>query len=262
MSAVSRLWRRAPAWRFFLYASVLFLILGVLFPTPIVARHMAWTEILTRYLPSWASPSPNAQDSTASNDNANPSQPDTGNPKGDLTDPARFITPDITLAMTGVIPFGGHSLPLPAGIWHPVLSGQYGPNARMSLNVLARTDRGIVTGVIIASTTDQDVPRDVVEDAYNHCHDDRNYHSTVLADRPDGKTECTYLTAAYMGPNASISSDPLIQLAFKRLVTLGFPMLHCSLLPAGYIAAGHRKVQKAHHRLPICLLPHSQGQWC
>ncbi|WP_336944817.1 hypothetical protein [Asaia sp. HN010] len=224
MSAVSRLWRRAPVWRFFLYAGGFFLVLGLIFPTPFITRHTGWAHALTRYLPSFGSSPDKGEAESAAGSSTSPGQ---GSPDGqgnDLSDPARFITPDISAALTGAIPFGGHNLPLPAGVWHPVLSGQYGPNERMLLNVLVRTDRGIVTGVMIASTTNQDVPLDVVEDAYNHCHDDRNYHSAVLAERPDGETECTYVAPAFMGANNTTLGDTLLQLAFKRLTTLGFPM--------------------------------------
>ncbi|NVN01316.1 hypothetical protein [Asaia siamensis] len=179
---------------------------------------------LTRHLPSFGSSSDQGATDTVATDGSPSAQASASGSTNDLTDPTRFIVPDISTAFTGIIPFGGHSLSLPAGVWHPVLSGQYGPNGRMLLNILARTDRGIVTGVMIASTTNQDVPLDVVEDAYNHCHDDRNYHSSVLAERPDGQTECTYISVAYMGSNGPLTTDPLIQLAFKRMTTLGFPM--------------------------------------
>jgi len=255
MSAASRLWRRAPAWRFFLYCFGLFLILGLLFPTPFVTRHMGWTHALTRHLPSFGGSAPKEP----SSDSASASPDGSGGAGPDLSDPDRFITPDIATAITGLLPFAGHTLPLPAGVWHPVLSGQYGMNGAISLNVLARTDRGVVTGVIIASTTNQDVPRAVIEDAYNHCHDDRNYHSTIFADHPDGKTECSYITAAYMGPNTAISSDPLIQLAFKRLSALGFPMPSVFIVASWLNSAGVNDRVKGSTNVTMLLAPTQKG---
>jgi len=174
-------------------------------------------------------------------------------------DPARFITPDINTAIAGAVPFGGHSLPLPAGIWHPVLSGQFGANDMMSLIVLARTDRGIVTGVLIATTTSHDLPRESVEDAYNRCHDDRNYHSTVLAEQPDGKTECSYIASAFMGANASISPDPLIQLAFRRLSTLGFPMPSVFIVASWLNSSGANDPVKGSTAVSLLLAPTRAG---
>ncbi|RUT25251.1 hypothetical protein C0V97_11695 [Asaia sp. W19] len=136
----------------------------------------------------------------------------------------RLIAPDITTAMVGSIPFGGHTLPLPAGIWHPVLTGQYGPGGQMLINILVRTDRGVVTGVIVARTATEQLPIDIVQQATSHCHDDRNYSAQIFADRADGRSECAFVANAVMGPNGVISSDELIQLAFKRLSALGFPM--------------------------------------
>ncbi|WP_122039723.1 hypothetical protein [Asaia bogorensis] len=257
MSASSRLWRRAPAWRFFLYTTFLFLVLGLIFPTPFVSRHTGWLHALTRHLPSFGSKTPSDPDAPPETDETRGNS--TGSAGPDLNDPERFVTPDIATAITGAIPFGGHSLPLPAGVWHPVLSGQYGLNGMMSLNVLVRTDRGIVTGVLIASTTNQELPRDVIENAYNHCHDDRNYHSTILADHPDGKIECAYLTAAYLGPNGAISTDPLIQLAFKRLTTLGFPMPSLFVVASWLNSSGAGESTKGSTNVTLLLSPTRPG---
>lgn len=257
MSTVSRLWRRAPAWRFFLYACGFFLVLGLIFPTPFVTRHTGWVHALTRHLPSFGSPSGEEASNSASPDA--PAQNGVGGQNSDPMDSPRITTPDISKAIAGAVPFGGHSLPLPDGVWHPVLDGQYGLDGRMSLIVLARTDRGIVTGIMIASSTNQDVPRDVVEDAYNRCHDDRNYHSTVLAEHPDGQTECTFITSAYMGPSGAITNDPLVQLAFKRLTTLGFPMPSLFVLGSWLYNHGASDSAKGATYVSLLLAPTQPG---
>lgn len=217
MSAFSRLWRRASLWRLTIYVTFFFTIMGVLFPMPWMLAKAPWLgRVPGVQRPAAQHDGSSGQASTS--DQAPPSQGDT--PDGTN----RLMTPDITTALTGSIPFGGHTLPLPAGVWHPVLSGQFGPNGLILINIMVRTDRGVVTGVMIARTATEQLPIDVVHAATEHCHDDRNYVSRIYADRIDGRNECAFVANAVMGPNGAISSDELIQLAFKRLMALGFPM--------------------------------------
>ena len=116
-----------------------------------------------------------------------------------------------------------------------------------------------MTGVLIANTTSREIPREAVETAYNRCHDDRNYRSTVLADRPDGKTECSFLATAFMGPNGVISSDPLTQLAFKRLSTLGFPMPSLFIVASWLNSNGTTEPVKGSTAVSLLLAPTRPG---
>lgn len=214
MSAFSRLWRRAPLWRWSLYGAVFFLGLGLLFPTPYLLHRFPF---LTK-IPGSAAHRGQTNDQPGA-----PSAPDAGQaPSGSTPAPPpgpdRVGAPDINTTFSGGIPFGGHTLPLPAGMWHPVLTGQVGPGGAVLFTILARTDRGIVTGVIIARISSRPQPGQSADGVENSCHDDRNFASRVLSEGHNGLLEC-WAVARSVG-----SSSDLVNAAFQRLHTLGFPI--------------------------------------
>ncbi|BAT20342.1 hypothetical protein [Asaia bogorensis] len=254
MSAFTRLWRRAPAWRLMIYIMIFFTIMSLFFPLPWMLAHAPWLQ----RLPGMQPPNGAATASTARDqavNNGQGSQAQAGAP--DETN--RLMTPDITASLTGTIPFGGHTLPLPAGVWHPVLTGQFGPGGLMLINILVRTDRGVVTGVMIARTATEQLPLDVVQSAASHCHDDRNYSAHIYADRPDGRNECAFIANAVMGPNGAISSDELIQLAFKRLSALGFPMPSLFVVANWILSSGATDATKGSSGITYLLAPTKTG---
>ncbi|AQS88966.1 hypothetical protein AA101099_2031 [Neoasaia chiangmaiensis NBRC 101099] len=213
MSAASRLWRRAPLWRWSLYLTVFFTVLAALYPTPRLLHRIPQLSRLPgsdthRRAPVTAPE--NASSSTAADPNASGDNAAAG--------PDRVGAPNINTALTGGIPFAGHTLPLPAGVWHPVLTGQVGPGGAILFNILARTDRGIVTGVVIARTTIRPQPGQSIDGIENSCHDDRNFMSRILSEGRGGILEC-WSVARSTG-----SSSELINTAFQRLHTLGFPV--------------------------------------
>ncbi|WP_367159409.1 hypothetical protein ABUE34_09055 [Kozakia baliensis] len=218
MSAASRLWRRAPLWRFSLYSCIFFLVLAAFFPTPRLLHLLPWLSRLpgsTAHHPaSQGGPNP-------------PTAPDgqnqAGNNNNEPLSADRVGAPDINASFTGGIPFGGHTLPLPAGTWHPVLSGQIGPDGAMLVNIMVRTDRGIVTGVMIARTNAKPLPAQGVDAIENPCHDDRNFSSHIASEGNNGVLECWRVSRATLN-NGTVSSDDLIRMAFERLHTLGFPV--------------------------------------
>ncbi|NVN23287.1 hypothetical protein HW511_02690 [Asaia siamensis] len=253
MSAFTRLWRRAPVWRSMIYLMVFFTIMSLFFPMPWMLSHAPWLQ----RIPGMQRP---GAPSASSADNQ-PAAPGSGAPAPDapVDNTNRLITPDITTALTGTIPFGGHTLPLPAGVWHPVLTGQFGPGGLMLINILVRTDRGVVTGVMIARTATEQLPLDVVQAATSHCHDDRNYASHIYSDRPDGRNECAFVANAVMGPNGAISSDELIQIAFKRLSALGFPMPSLFVVANWILSSGATDATKGSSAVTYLLAPTKPG---
>ena len=256
MSAFPRLWRRAPLWRFAIYVTIVFTALGLFFPMPWMLAEAPWlSRIPGIQLPAGAvrpqMQNPPDQNAAPQDNQEQQSPPDNGT--------SRLIAPDISTAMVGSIPFGGHTLPLPAGVWHPVVTGQYGRGGRMLINILVRTDRGVVTGVIVARTATEQLPVDIVQEATNHCHDDRNYSAQIFADRTDGRSECAFVANAVMGPNGMISSDELIQLAFKRLSALGFPMPSPFIVANWIQSSGATDVNKGTSAVTYLLSPTKTG---
>lgn len=210
MSAFSRLWRRAPLWRWSLYGSVGFLGLAALYPTPFMLRHAPWLA----HVPGTTAPaSPSSGGSPPSSD-----AQQSGAAQQPGNSPDRVAAPSMNASFVGSVPFNGHTLPLPAGTWHPVLTGQVGPGGVQLFNILARTDRGVVTGVIIARTTTRPLPADATAGLDDTCHDDRNFAARVMSDGQNGVREC-WSVAESTG-----SANELITTAFQRLHTFGFPV--------------------------------------
>lgn len=256
MSAFPRLWRRAPLWRFAFYVMIVFTVLGLLFPMPWMLAKAPW---LSR-IPGMQPPAGTAPSRTQNSSDQEAASQDTQGQQNTPDDgTSRLIAPDITTAMVGSIPFGGHTLPLPAGVWHPVVTGQYGAGGRMLINILVRTDRGVVTGVIVARTATEQLPIDIVQAATSHCHDDRNYSAQIFADRPDGRNECAFVANAVMGPNGVISSDELIQLAFKRLSALGFPIPSLFIVANWIQSSGATDASKGTSAVTYLLSPTKTG---
>lgn len=213
MPAFSRLWRRAPLWRWSIYTGTFFLVLAALYPTPRLLHQFPW---LNRIPGSDAPRNASAPQAGASAGAQPQSNTASGN-KGPLG-PDRVGEPDINTTFSGGIPFGGHTLPLPAGMWHPVLTGQIGPGGAILFTILARTDRGVVTGVVIARVSSRPQPGKSADGVENSCHDDRNFASHILSEGHNGLLEC-WSVARSVG-----SSSDLVNAAFQRLHTLGFPI--------------------------------------
>jgi len=230
MSAFTRLWRRAFLWRLCLYVSVISCALTLVYPPPYLLRAVPPLKPMIAEINHLLGRSPTPQaptpDSTASNDAAPP--PGAAAPAGTpsaASDPAnteQVATPPITADLQGGIPFAGRVLPLPAGIWHPVLSTQAGPHRELLTNVLVRADRGIVTGVIVAHGSTASIPANSVSDLENGCHDDRNYLSKIVTGGPQ-TFEC-WTTNYTMLEQHPMTNNQDVNEAFERLHVLGFPL--------------------------------------
>lgn len=151
------------------------------------------------------------------------SQPDGqqgAQPGGDPGLGDQIGVPDPGIAQHGSITIAGRTLPLPAGDWHPILTARSGAHGELSQQVLARTDRGVVSGVIVVRATQQPVPADLAEQLETPCHDDRDY-AAHISDKAGVSQECSYTSNAVL-ENQSVSTDPFITAAFSRMRTLGF----------------------------------------
>ncbi|MBB3883034.1 hypothetical protein [Acetobacter oeni] len=226
MSAASRLWHRAPLWRFALFGLIFFSAVTVLYPAqwllhafpPFARLTHKVDHMLGRDVP----PAAGTPGETASGETGEATPPagpgDTNAPAGT----GMAAAPPIDSELQDILPFAGRQLPLPAGVWHPVVTTQDGPHGELTSNVLVRTDRGVVTGVIIARATTASVPPDGVGEIEAPCHDDRDYMRRVLPSASHS-TQCvaTYSTITV---SDNVSGSATINWAFKRLHVLGFPM--------------------------------------
>ncbi|EHH68972.1 hypothetical protein [Gluconobacter morbifer] len=229
MTAFGRLWRRAPLWRTSLCMTVGALGLAAFYPTPALKKAMPW---LPGHLPG--------QHPSASGPQG-PGGPGPNGPGGNAPDsPADQVgIPDPGITERGSLTIAGRILPLPAGDWHPILTARSGPKGELSQQVLARTDRGVVSGVIVARATQQPLSADFAEQLETPCHDDRDYASHIV-EKPGVSQECSYTSNAVLA-NKTVSTDPFITAAFNRMRTLGFPIPTLMINVGWYHAAFQSK---------------------
>ncbi len=132
MSAWGRLWRRAPAWRFCLFGAVGMTALAAMFPpTPPdwLARWHPWQRTAS------ADPAPRFV-----------AQPDAPPPAY-----ATFEMPAFGHMRSGIIPFAGRQLPLPAGQWQELAIARNRGRLMETISLLARIEDGRMTGLVIAT---------------------------------------------------------------------------------------------------------------
>ncbi len=135
MSAVGRLWRRAPAWRLSVAAAVAFTVLAAMFP-----------PTLPRWLFERVAPAANPQ--AANRDDGPRYAPQPPQPPPDYGIAA---FPPAGPGRTGIIAFAGRQLPLPAGSWQElVLARSAGVAEQASL--FARIEHGRLTGLLLAAS--------------------------------------------------------------------------------------------------------------
>ncbi|WP_130732161.1 hypothetical protein [Komagataeibacter xylinus] len=177
MSAFSRLWYRAPLWRLCLYLILPFVVLTFVFPPAYLTRRLPRLAQIATAIHNRLG----MQDAPADGDQAGGGGPGDG---------VVTMMP-MTDRLTKAIPFAGRILPLPAGVWHPIINVIEGPHGELLENVLVRVQGHVVTGLIVAKGTTQPVP-DVASPPMDiECHDDRNYMSHVGASHPP-MTECWF----------------------------------------------------------------------
>ncbi|GBQ67790.1 hypothetical protein AA103196_1771 [Ameyamaea chiangmaiensis NBRC 103196] len=224
------MWVRAPLWRLCLYLTVFFAALALIYPAPYLLRAVPVLDPIVSRVNHWlgrdtaptAAPAP-SDNGAASGGGGSAAVPPPAADSSAASDPAnteQVATPPITADLHAAIPFAGRILPLPAGTWHPVLSTQAGPHRELLTNVLVRTDRGVVTGVVVAHGSTSSMPPSTVSDLENGCHDDRNYMSRVVPAGPRGM-EC-WTTNYAMLDQKPMTMNPDVNAAFERLHVLGF----------------------------------------
>jgi hypothetical protein len=128
MSAFGRLWRRAPVWRVSLVCAIVSTALAAMFPPAI---------------PRWAADRVGA----AGADLAPKFVPQTA-----AVDPAHGIElPPLGTGRSGIIPFAGRQLPLPAGAWQELVLAKSGAGMAVQAVLLGRIDGQRLTGLMMAT---------------------------------------------------------------------------------------------------------------
>ena len=140
MSAIGQLWRRAPAWRLSVVTAIVCTALAAMFPPPLPhvgsghgARQMG---TITAASPAAVAPP------------AAPAAHFAPLPDPAPIDGASVEVPYTSADRSGVIPFAGRQIPLPAGIWKDLLIARLGGAVPGQLQVLGRIENGHLTGLL------------------------------------------------------------------------------------------------------------------
>ena len=198
MSSFARLWRRAPVWRFCLVSAIAFTGLAVMFP-PV--------------RPSWL------PDHTAPTAPRFVPQPEAAPPKYGQLD-----LPPPGPGRSGVIPFSGHRLPLPAGSWQDLVLAQGSGAMAVQVELLTRTDDQTLTGLELAAAPS---PLSTADKGYSNgsaCYAPNTiaHQNIPVPDASPLSHECWTLSAVTMtGEDAAIKKDEVLQRGLDRLRDVG-----------------------------------------
>ncbi|MFT8718424.1 hypothetical protein [Acetobacter sp.] len=217
MSAFTRLWRRAPLWRLSLIGMVACGGLTALYPPHWLVNLYPPIGKLVHHAPPASSGEGEEQGSAGDGGSA----PASGGSNDYRSGQA--AAPPIDADLRDVIPLAGRQFPLPVGIWHPVLTEQNGPHGEIVSNVYVRTDRGVVTGVILVRATTVSIPANLSSVPHPSCDREEGILFRRVLPSPPGTTECV-MTNVTQPPMGEAASREDIDWAFHRLVLLGFPM--------------------------------------
>ncbi|MCX5616243.1 hypothetical protein NQF87_04550 [Bombella sp. TMW 2.2559] len=207
---VFSLWKQAPLWRLCFIMGIGSMILAAFFPTPWLKQQAPW---LPGTAPQTTHPSHGAASDETSTGH---SEAETG-PAGQM--PVHLQYPSMSEVVRNHVVLGGHTIPLPRGEWHPILSAQISSDSPLSFLALVRTHQGAVTGLIIAQATQQPIPLDRAGNATSICHDDRNFLNHSLPLSPAGEDCIGSGTVVIQG--SDVSTNPLINQSIARLQALG-----------------------------------------
>ena len=139
MTAIGRLWRRAPAWRLTLAAAVAATGLAAMFPPA---------------LPRWpfaARPAPAAGGAVPG---AAPSARYVPQPDAPPPDYGTIESPPLGAGRSGIVPFAGRQVPLPAGTWQELVLGRSGGADAVQVTVFGRMDARRLTGLMLLAAPD------------------------------------------------------------------------------------------------------------
>lgn len=202
------LWKQAPLWRLSFMIGLGGLVMAAFFPTPWLKKQAPW-------LPGMAPAATHAPHDSAHADGG-PGNADNA-PSGPM--PVHLQYPSMSEIVRDRVILGGHTIPLPKGEWHPILSAQISNESPLSFLALVRTHQGAITGLIIAQATQQPIALDRAGNVTGICHDDRNFLNHSLPVSPAGEDCIGSGTVVIQGND--VSTNPLINQSIARLQALG-----------------------------------------
>lgn len=135
MSTWGRLWRRAPAWRFCLFGALGMTALAAMFP-----------PTAPDWLTGWR-PWHGARGSAS----ADPAPHFVPQPAAPPLTYSSFQMLSFGHTRSGIIPFAGRQLPLPAGQWQELAIARNKGSLLETIALLARIEDGHMTGMVIAT---------------------------------------------------------------------------------------------------------------
>lgn len=204
------LWKQAPLWRLCFIVGIGSLVMAAFFPTPWLKKRAPW-------LPGTAPAAAHAPHDLSSGSTEEGQHEAENEPAGQL--PVHLQYPSMSEIVRDHVVLGGHTMPLPRGEWHPILSAQISSASPLSFLALVRTHQGAVTGLIIAQATQQPIPLDRTGNMTGICHDDRNFLNHSLPVAPSGEDCIGSGTVVIQG--SDVSTNPLINQSIARLQALG-----------------------------------------
>jgi hypothetical protein len=150
MSAVGRLWRRAPAWRLCVIACVASAALAAMFPPAVPswwpARLKGAGAVQTGTMAlAPAGVAPMSAPGVLAPSHFIPQ------PEGAPPDDGGLVVLHPGAERSGVIPFAGRQVPLPAGVWTDLVLARIGGPVPGQEEVLGRIEDGQLTGLVQAS---------------------------------------------------------------------------------------------------------------
>lgn len=149
MTVIGRLWRRAPAFRVCVVLAIASSALGAMFPPHLPASMRARLQGHGDALDGQAHYTPSA---------------DLPPPDYSLVD-----LPPLRDGRSGVIPFAGRQLPLPAGKWVEVALARDHESPPVQAIVLGRIQSGAMTGMILVTGTPPVVPNAQAPPRFSPC---------------------------------------------------------------------------------------------
>lgn len=233
MSAIKELWKRAPLWRICVIITFISGFLVFLFPSPLVKSHFASLSSISdnfwQLFPATQKPS---------------------NPDQKEHPPARSVEiPPMDAEFIGMVHFAGREIPLPFGKWHPLISYRDSTSRyEIITKLFVRYEKGIVTGLILAQSSPQEVPLSATRMMESECHNPFNFFNSGLPQ--DGhRVECWMTSPIRVAGNVLMTSNQALQdilgpqmhytpAALQRLMIMSF------MLPPVFVDAGWNYIEK------------------
>ncbi len=211
MTALGRLWRRAPAWRLTLATAVVLTALAAMFPP----ARLPWPPRL-----SWGRPPAAGSDGAAP-----PTARFLPQPEPPPSDYGMVAFPPLGPGRTGIIPFAGRQVLLPEGSWQELALARSGGAAPEPGVLLGRIVGGRLTGLLLAAGSGPvghgvtPVPSPAICFAA-----DAIAHRVIPVPAAEGPLarECWTLTAIDRdGAGSPARADDVLRGGFDRLARMG-----------------------------------------